>query len=121
MHIEVPPVPLKQIQSTTTKEETSEVIRKRVVTAHQHQLDRSQCVNALLTTREIKKVCQLDKSSAQLLEQAVNQLGLSARSHNRILKVARTIADLNNEEMISSQHISEAIGFRRLGRGYSAA
>lgn len=121
MHIEVPPVPLKQIQSTTTKEETSEVIRNRVVNAHQRQLDRSQKINALLTTREIKKVCQLDKSSAQLLEQAVNQLGLSARSHNRILKVARTIADLNNEEMISSQHISEAIGFRRLDRGYITA
>jgi magnesium chelatase family protein len=121
MHIEVPPGSLKKIQATTEKEENSESIRKRVINAYQHQLERNRHVNALMTPREIKQHCQLDQASAQLLEQAVNRLGLSARSHNRILKVARTIADLNNDEQISANHISEAIGFRRLDRGFTAS
>ena len=73
-----------------------------------------------MTTRDIKKYCQLDKAAATLLEQAVTRLGLSARSHNRILKVARTIADLSGEENISQLHISEAIGYRRLDRGFTS-
>lgn len=118
MHIEVPPVSLKEIQSTTIEEETSATVRERVVTAYQHQLQRNNHVNALMNTQDIKRFCQLDKSASQLLEQAVTRLGLSARSHNRILKVARTIADLNNEENISKLHIGEAIGYRRLDRGF---
>lgn len=121
MHIEVPPVPLKEIQSNTIKEESSETVRKRVIKAYKRQLQRNNYLNALMNTRDIKQFCQLDKSASQLLEQAVTRLGLSARSHNRILKVARTIADLNNEEAISTQHISEAIGYRRLDRGFSPA
>ena len=119
MHIEVPPVPLKEIQSTTSKEENSETVRERVMKAYQRQLKRSNHVNAQMNTQDIKHFCQLDKSATQLLEQAVANLGLSARSHNRILKVARTIADLKNEENISMQHISEAIGYRRLDRGFN--
>ena len=119
MHIEVPPVPLKEIQSTTSKEESSEMVRERVMKAYQRQLKRSSHVNSQMTTQDIKQFCQLDKPATQLLEQAVTNLGLSARSHNRILKVARTIADLKNEEHISMQHISEAIGYRRLDRGFN--
>ena len=118
MHIEVPPVPLKEIQSTTN-EEDSETVRKRVVSAYQRQLERSKHVNALMNTQDIKQFCQLDKAATQLLEQAVTNLGLSARSHNRILKVARTIADLNEDENISMLHISEAIGYRRLDRAFN--
>ena len=118
MHIEVPPVPLKEIQSTTKEEESSNTVRERVVKAHQRQLQRNKYANAQMNTQDIKRFCQLDKSAATLLEQAVTQLGLSARSHNRILKVARTIADLNDEACISKLHISEAIGYRRLDRGY---
>ncbi len=121
MHIEVPPVPLKEIQSAATEEETSETVRQRVVKAHQRQLQRSQHANALMNTQDIKRFCQLDKSATLLLEQAVTALGLSARSHNRILKVARTIADLKNEDNISKHHISEAIGYRRLDRGFASA
>lgn len=120
MHIEVPPVPLKEIQSNTTEEESSNTVRERVVKAHQHQLKRNKYANALMNTQDIKRFCQLDKSAAVLLEQAVTRLGLSARSHNRILKVARTIADLNDEESISKLHISEAIGYRRLDRGFAS-
>lgn len=119
MHIEVPPVPLKDIQSTTKKEESSEVVRNRVDKAYQRQLQRNNHLNALMTTKDIKSFCQLDKSASALLEQAVTRLGLSARSHNRILKVARTIADLNDEKNISMHHISEAIGYRRLDRGFT--
>lgn len=119
MHIEVPPVPLKEIQSTATEEESSATVRDRVAKAHQRQLQRNKYVNALMNTQDIKQFCQLDKEAAQLLEQAVTRLGLSARSHNRIIKVARTIADLNDEESISMQHISEAIGYRRLDRGFA--
>lgn len=121
MHIEVPPVPLKEIQSTTVEEESSDTVRKRVVKAYNLQLQRNNRLNALMNTQDIKRFCQLDKAASQLLEQAVTSLGLSARSHNRILKVARTIADLNNEEAISMHHISEAIGYRRLDRGFSSA
>ena len=119
MHVEVPPVPLKQIQDTTTNEETSLTVRERVAKAYQRQLQRNKKVNALMSTQDIKQFCQLDSQAAQLLEQAVTRLGLSARSHNRILKVARTIADLKDEEHISKLHISEAIGYRRLDRGFS--
>lgn len=121
MHIEVPPVALKEIQSSSTQEESSDTVRKRVKQAHQRQLKRSGYVNSLMKTQDIKRHCQLDKPGAALLEQAVTRLGLSARSHNRILKVSRTIADLNNEKQISTQHISEAIGYRRLDRGLSFA
>jgi len=119
MHIEVPPVPLKDIQSAATEEESSATVRDRVAKAYQRQLQRNNRVNALMNTQDIKQFCQLDKSAAQLLEQAVTRLGLSARSHNRIIKVARTIADLNDDESISMQHISEAIGYRRLDRGFA--
>ena len=121
MHIEVPPVPLKEIQSTTIEEESSETVRKRVVKAYNVQLQRNNRLNALMNTQDIKRFCQLDNAASQLLEQAATSLGLSARSHNRILKVARTIADLNEEESISMHHISEAIGYRRLDRGFSSA
>ena len=119
MHIEVPPLPLKEIQATTAKEESSEMVRKRVVNAYQRQLQRNHYLNALMSSQDIKRYCQLDSSAAHLLEQAVTRLGLSARSHNRILKVARTIADLGAEDNISQQHISEAIGYRRLDRGFN--
>ena len=121
MHVEVPPVPLKEIQATTINEETSSTVRERVARAYQRQLQRNKYVNALMNTQDIKRFCQLDTQAAQLLEQAVTRLGLSARSHNRILKVARTIADLKDEENISRLHISEAIGYRRLDRGFSSA
>ena len=120
MHIEVPPVPLKEIQSANKKEETSAEVHQRVIKAHKLQLKRTGYANALMNTQDIKKYCKLDKTAAGLLEQAVTRLGLSARSHNRILKVARTIADLNEEEAITQLHISEAIGYRRLDRGFSA-
>lgn len=114
LHIEVPSLPLAQLQ-TTTSHETSQTIQQRVIAAREIQLQRN-AINATLSPQQVKQYCQLDSASNQLLTQAIEKLGLSARSHNRILKVARTIADLQQAEKITAAHISEAISYRRLDR-----
>jgi hypothetical protein len=104
--------------------ETSEQIRDRVVRARQHQLTRYQgekiFCNAQMSPRQIRKYCNISAECERLLETAMNRLGLSARAHDRILKVSRTIADLEGAESISTTHISEAIQYRSLDRSYWA-
>jgi magnesium chelatase family protein len=73
--------------------------------------------NAQMSSRHIKKHCELDNISASLLEKAVEKLGLSARAYNRILKISRTIADLEHQKDIQAHHVSEAIQYRSLDRG----
>ena len=101
---------------------TSAGIRERVIRARQRQLERFQgekvYSNAQLSPRMIRKYCQISPESERLLESAMTRLGLSARAHDRILKVSRTIADLDGAENISSTHISEAIQYRSLDRNY---
>ena len=70
-----------------------------------------------MVNRHIKKYCKIDDASSRLLETAIDRLGLSARAYNRILKIARTIADLESEKDISSNHVAEAIQYRSLDRG----
>ena len=105
-----------------TQEETSEEIRKRVSIARSMQLKRYQgqniYFNSQLTPRTIKKFCKLDRKDRVLLEQAFIKMNLSARAYHRILKVARTIADLDQSEQIKSKHISEAICYRSLDQKY---
>ncbi len=72
--------------------------------------------NAQMSSRHIKKHCKIDEASSNILESAIDKLGLSARAFNRILKIARTIADLEGKEDILSQHIAEAIQYRNLDR-----
>ena len=96
--------------------EHSYVVRERVEQCCQLQLKRGGKRNALLVNREVENVCKLSKQDAELLEQAIDKLGLSARAYHRILKVARTIADLAGEDQINTAHLSEAIGYRRLDR-----
>ncbi len=116
MHIDVPTLPFTQIHQPQHKEEPSSIVQQRVYAARDLQQQRSAKPNAQLNNQEMEAVCRLSKQGQELLEQAMNQLGLSARAYHRILKLARTIADLAGEESISETHLSEAISYRRLDR-----
>jgi magnesium chelatase family protein len=120
IHIEVTPVPFEKL-SDERKGETSVEIRKRVTAARELQTQRfedSKTVhyNAQMNTKQIRKYCVLDEASKQLLKTAMERLNLSARAYDRILKVSRTIADLEGVEDINGSHISEAIQYRSLDR-----
>lgn len=119
LHIEVPAVKYEDLRSTEPAE-SSEAIRERVVAARKHQLERFDgdgiYSNALMRPKHIKKYCKLDDAGENLLAGAVRQLGLSARAYHRILKVARTIADLDHQESIAPHHLLEAIQYRSLDR-----
>jgi magnesium chelatase family protein len=120
LHIEVPPVKFREIAGDRTGE-TSAQIRGRVVAARQRQharfADKPKITcNARMGARELKQFCGLDEGTKELLQNAMADLNLSARAYDRILKVARTIADLAASEKISSDHISEAIQYRSLDR-----
>ncbi len=119
IHIEVPAVKYRDLASRDPGEPSSE-IKKRVNKARKIQLDRFKGMkiycNAQMNNRHIKKFCQIDEASQKLLETAIDKFGLSARAYTRILKVARTIADLEGEENILSHHLSEAIQYRSLDR-----
>ncbi len=117
VHIEVPNLPRRAFMEKKDKPvESSADVRKRIVHSRERQLKRNGKANHLLTNKEIEKVCVLENKDAELLEQAIEKLGLSARAYHRILKVARTIADLDGSENISTPHLTEAIGYRRLDR-----
>jgi magnesium chelatase family protein len=121
IHIEVPAVPYKEL-STEYSGERSEEIRKRVVSTRGIQLERFKddkkiYSNGQMKTRHIKKHCKLKPEAQSLLEMAMNKLALSARAYTRILKLSRTIADLEASEEIHPHHISEAIQYRTLDRG----
>lgn len=113
-------IPESDYKLINTQEETSLEIKKRVERAKQIQLERYKeegiFNNASLTPKLIKKYCVLDLNSKRLLDSAFERLGLSLRGYNKILKVARTIADLEGEENIQSKHIAEAIQYRNLDR-----
>ncbi len=117
MHIEVPALPLRQLtHSDGEPAETSDQVRLRVEAARRLQLERAGRPNARLGNREIDSVCVLKPADRQLLERAIEQLGLSARAYHRVLKLARTIADLEASEQITTHHLTEAINYRRLDR-----
>jgi magnesium chelatase family protein len=119
LHVPVPAVKYREISSDAPSE-GSEAIRARVEAARQRQLERLRphglFCNAQLSQKLIKKHCERDRDAEALLENAFKRLGLSARAYTRILKVARTIADLESTETISPVHISEAIQYRMLDR-----
>lgn len=129
IHIEVPAVAYRDLASKT-EGTFSDEIRKAVTAARRVQLDRFKgdkparsdarlggiTVNAHMTTKQVKKYCKLDDESENLLKQAIDELGLSARAYGRILKVSRTIADMDESENIRVEHISEAIQYRSLDR-----
>ena len=120
LHVEVTPVPFKDL-SLQASGETSAQIRERVVKAREIQQKRfeqspSIHCNAQMTSSKIRTYCVLDEASMTLLKKAMEKLGLSARAYDRILKVSRTIADLAGEEDIKAAHVAEAITYRSLDR-----
>jgi magnesium chelatase family protein len=119
IHIEVPAVKYREL-SDRGEAESSVAIARRVECSRKIQLERYKetkihC-NAQMTPRFIKKHCELDATGNRMLELVTDRLGFSARTYNRILKVARTIADLDGSENIHEQHIAEAIQYRSLDR-----
>ena len=117
MHVEVPRVAHAALRKGSSEdEEKSETVQKRVEIARKRAVERNGYSNALLKPAEIKTYCALSEQGHQLLEKAINQLGLSHRAYHRILKVARTIADLSFAEDIQVTHLSEAIAYRKLDR-----
>ena len=120
LHIEVPVVPFKELSGMASGEPSS-VIRERVIKARQMQEERFKpfkgvYCNAQMTERMLHQFAEPDTASLDMLRLAMERLSLSARAYSRILKVARTIADLEGSEKVQSHHIAEAIGYRNLDR-----
>lgn len=120
IHIEVPAVKFKELSSKGESEKSS-IIRERVIVAREIQLKRFENMkhifnNGDMGSKEVRAYCKLDSTGEELLKMAMTKLGLSARAYDRILKVSRTIADLENSENILPQHLSEAIQYRSLDR-----
>lgn len=119
LHIEVPPVPFDEL-SKTVEGTTSAAMREQVFRAREVQAKRfgtgAGKLNGRMTSRQIRTHCPLDADGRQVMKDAMEALGLSARAHDRILRVARTIADLAGSDRITSDHVSEAIGYRTLDR-----
>jgi magnesium chelatase family protein len=119
LHVEVPAVSYKDLSSLPSTD-SSETIRQRVIKARRLQSKRfeSQRIycNAQMNSRQIRSHCELNAESGTMLEKAVEKLSLSARAYFRILKIARTIADMSPSRNICAEHISEAIQYRTLDR-----
>ena len=126
IHVEVPPVPWRQLRGESTGL-SSEQMRNAVLGARRTQRrrfadsasqssDSSTTTNATMSPREVRRYCKLDSAGEVLLKQAITELGLSARAHDKILRIALTIADLEQEERIAPHHLAEAIQYRRLDR-----
>ena len=118
MHIEVPAVQFKELMGQPAGE-SSAAIRARVNRARMRQRQRFAgsgkiYCNAQMSARDVKKHCRLDEASAELLNQAITRLGLSARAYHRILKIALTIADLAEAESLTVAHVAEAVQYRRI-------
>ncbi len=116
IHVEVPAVPYQELRGSTTSESSAE-IRVRVAAARAVQQARGY-YNSRIPGRAIRKICALDDAGERTLEMAVRRLGLSARAHDRILKVARTIADIGGSEAVLAKHVAEAVQYRSMDRNY---
>jgi len=124
IHIEVPSVKYKELRGPASAEDST-AVRARVMDARKRQSDRFSAdkktySNAQMAPKMIRKYCAISGDGEKLLETAVTRLGLSARAHDRILKVARTIADLDAADSVEAKHLSEAIQYRTLDRSYWA-
>ena len=115
IHIEVPAQKPDALSGKSTGQ-SSLVIRQHIERTRDIMLQRQSCANAALEGKQLRSICMANSDAMNLLHQAIEELGLSARAHDRVLKIARTIADFEQREKISLEDISEAIGFRLLDR-----
>ena len=120
VHVEVPPVAYRDLANAAPEESSAE-IRRRVTAARTIQSrrfagEKGVATNSQMKNRHLRKYCEIDPTSARLLETAVDKLNLSARAYHRVLKIARTIADLDNSDRILPDHIAEAVQYRSLDR-----
>ncbi len=125
IHVDVPAVRFKEMSERgTASGESSSVMRSRVLAARERQHERLRIEgvfsNAQMSPRQIRRFCKLNEECERLLEQAMTRQGLSARAYDRILKVSRTIADLEGSDEICTGHVAEAVGYRSLDRTYWA-
>ena len=120
LHLDVPAVPPRELRQDRPAGEASALIRARVLAARACQTERFKkdgiYTNSQLSPRLLKKYCELDPGSRDLLEQAMTRLSLSARAYGRIVRVARTIADLAGSSLIAATHLAEAIQYRGFDR-----
>jgi magnesium chelatase family protein len=118
MHVlvsQLPPALL--LNQKKEKAESSEVVRARVLVAREKQLQRAQCTNAQLAGEAVMQHCAIAEKDFKFLENALLRLGLSARAYHRILKLSRTIADLDHSDQIMQNHLQEALGYRLVKAG----
>src|SRR5271154_4630660 len=116
LHIEVPAVPYQELRTKADGASSSEM-RARVAEARLLQRSRG-FYNAQIPVAQLRTLCALDDAGERTLEMAVRRMGLSARAHDRILKVSRTIADLDHADCVSAKHLAEAVQYRSLDRNY---
>lgn len=121
IHVEVPPVPWRQLRSENEGLSSAQM-RDQVMTARKVQQKRlagcngSTITNATMSSRQVRQFCKLDEGGEAILKQAMTELGLSARAHDKVLRIARTIADIETDQNIKPHHLAEAIQYRRLDR-----
>jgi magnesium chelatase family protein len=114
LHVEVPRLSFEQMHGA--QGEASSLVRERVRQARALQQHRNRTLNSRLTHRQIDTLCALQKADQVLLQQAIEKLQLSARAYHRILKLARTIADMEAAENLQTRHLTEAVNYRTLDR-----
>ncbi|ADY83715.1 magnesium chelatase family protein [Acinetobacter pittii PHEA-2] len=111
LHIDVPPLKAQELQDPTPAEDST-AVRQRVIYAYKQQMQRQDCLNQALSPKQLEQYAVLDSTSQRMIEMAQQRLNLSARAYHRVLRVARTIADLAQSEMIQSPHLTEALSYR---------
>ena len=111
LHLDVPPLQAHELQDTAPVE-NSLTVRERVIQAYEQQIQRQQCLNHALTPKQLEQFAPLDSQTQRIMEMAQQRLNLSARAYHRVLRVARSIADLSQHTDIQSQHLTEALSYR---------
>ena len=111
LHLDVPPLQVHELQDTTPVE-NSQTVRERVIQAYNFQINRQQCLNHALSPKQLEQFAPLDTQAQKIMEMAQQRLNLSARAYHRVLRVARSIADLSQHSEIQSQHLTEALSYR---------